>query len=53
MYLQQWVDREVGISGLLMTQVFPPGDPMVTKCLLELETALYKHLREGSPTSWR
>lgn len=53
MYLQQWVDREAGISGLLMTQVFPPGDPMVTKCLLELEAALYTHLREGTPTIWK
>lgn len=41
----QWVDRETSIAGLLTTQVLPPGDPMVTKCLLELETALYKHLR--------
>ncbi|KFY00261.1 hypothetical protein O988_03418 [Pseudogymnoascus sp. VKM F-3808] len=48
-----WVDREAGISGLLMTQVFPPGDPMVTKCLLELETALYTHLREGIRTIWK
>jgi CubicO group peptidase (beta-lactamase class C family) len=43
--LHAWVDRETGIAGLLTTQVLPPGDPMVTKCLLELETALYTHVR--------
>jgi hypothetical protein len=43
----QWVDRETGIAGLLATQVLPPGDPMVTKCLLELETALYSHIRSS------
>ncbi|KAL2062951.1 hypothetical protein VTL71DRAFT_6023 [Oculimacula yallundae] len=43
--LHAWVDRETGIAGLIATQVLPPGDPMVTKCLLELEIALYTYLR--------
>lgn len=46
--LHAWVDRESGVAGLLASQVLPPGDPMVTKCLLELETALYSHLRASS-----
>ncbi|KAH8759206.1 beta-lactamase class C [Hyaloscypha sp. PMI_1271] len=40
--LHAWVDRETGVAGLLTTQVLPPGDSMVTVCLLELERALYK-----------
>ena len=44
----QWIDRESGLAGLLTTQLLPPGDPMVTECLLGLETALYKNLRSRS-----
>lgn len=40
-----WLDRKTGVGGMLTTQILPPGDPMVTDLLLELEKALYKHLR--------
>lgn len=41
----QWIDPSSGIGGLLTTQLSPPGDPMFTKCLIDLETALYSQLR--------
>ncbi len=41
----QWIDPSSGIGGLITTQLAPPGDPMFTKCFLDLETALYKQLR--------
>ena len=39
------MDRETGVAGCFFTQILPPGDAVVTNCLLELETALYKELR--------
>lgn len=44
-----WIDNESGVGGMLTTQILPPGDPMVTELLLELEKALYKHLRDPAP----
>ena len=41
----QWLDKETGVGGMLTTQVLPPGDPMVTELLLEMEKCLYKHIR--------
>lgn len=41
----QWVDPSSGIGGLLTTQLAPPGDAMFTKCLIDLESALYSQLR--------
>ena len=46
----QWLDRDSGVAGLLTTQVLPPGDPMVTKCFLELEEAVYRSVGASSPT---
>ena len=46
----QWLDRDNGVAGLLTTQILPPGDPMVTKCFLELEEAVYGGIGKYSPT---
>ncbi|KAF2686474.1 beta-lactamase/transpeptidase-like protein [Lentithecium fluviatile CBS 122367] len=40
-----WLDKKTGIGGMLTTQILPPGDPMVTQLLLELEKCLYRHIR--------
>ncbi|KAF2463123.1 beta-lactamase/transpeptidase-like protein [Lindgomyces ingoldianus] len=40
-----WLDKETGVGGMLTTQVLPPGDPMVTELLLEMEKCLYRHTR--------
>ena len=45
----QWLDRDSGVAGLFLTQVLPPGDPMVTKCFLELEEAVYRSAGASSP----
>ncbi|THX55790.1 hypothetical protein D6D11_03724, partial [Aureobasidium pullulans] len=42
--LHIWMDRASGIGAMLATQVLPPGDAIVTQCLLELEKALYESL---------
>ena len=42
---KQWIDPSSGVGGLVTTQLAPPGDPMFTKCFLDLETALYKQIR--------
>ncbi|KAF2706520.1 beta-lactamase/transpeptidase-like protein [Pleomassaria siparia CBS 279.74] len=39
-----WLDKETGVGGMLTTQILPPGDPMVTDLLLEMEKCLYKHI---------
>lgn len=44
----QWLDRDSGVAGLFLTQVLPPGDPMVTKCFLELEEAVYRSVGGSS-----
>ena len=44
----QWIDPSSGIGGLLTTQLAPPGDRTFTKCLLDLETALYSQLRAAT-----
>ncbi|CAD6585936.1 MAG: hypothetical protein ASARMPREDX12_002166 [Alectoria sarmentosa] len=42
--LHAWIDPSSRIGGLLTTQLSPPGDPMFTRCLIDLETALYSQL---------
>ncbi|ORY07768.1 beta-lactamase/transpeptidase-like protein [Clohesyomyces aquaticus] len=39
-----WLDKQTGVGGMLTTQILPPGDPMVTELLLELEKCVYRHI---------
>ena len=39
-----WMDRESGICGVFMTQVYPLGDMVVDQLLEELETEVYRQL---------
>ena len=41
----QWLDRKTGVGGMLTTQILPPGDPMVTELLLEMEKCVYRHVQ--------
>ncbi|PSN72908.1 beta-lactamase/transpeptidase-like protein [Corynespora cassiicola Philippines] len=40
-----WLDRKTGVGGMLTTQILPPGDPMVTELLLEMEKCVYRHVQ--------
>ncbi|KAJ5377954.1 uncharacterized protein N7496_005363 [Penicillium cataractarum] len=44
--LHWWIDQKTDITAALFTQLLPPGDAAVTGLLIDLETALYKALRE-------
>lgn len=40
-------DREDGGVAALFTQLMPIGDPVAVDLLIELEKALYQHVRNG------
>ncbi|KAI1408495.1 beta-lactamase/transpeptidase-like protein [Hypoxylon sp. FL1857] len=40
-----WCDREHGVGGIICTQIVPFGDPAVVGLWVQLEAAVYKHLK--------
>jgi CubicO group peptidase (beta-lactamase class C family) len=43
-----WIDRENGISAVLLTQMLPFGDPAATKLVDDFDSAVYRVYR-GEP----
>ena len=43
-----WIDRRNGIGGYWATQILPFGDPTSFVGYMDLETAVYQHLKAGS-----
>ena len=43
-----WVDLKTGVAGAIFAQILPPGDPLVSECLVELEAEVYQKLSRAS-----
>lgn len=45
-----WIDRQNGLGGFWATQILPFADPVSFGGYMEFETAVYSHLKSGSPS---
>lgn len=43
-----WIDRKTGVAGAIFAQILPPGDPLVSQCLVELEGEVYRKISKAS-----
>lgn len=46
--LSYWIDRKNGIGGVWATQILPFGDPASFVGYMDLETAVYAHLKAAA-----